>query len=555
MLIDGDTAQQVRTIIDWSDFYLPREREIARAIFALAECGATITFVPVAEQLARFGKVKEAGGPDYLHELAGLVPHSGHVLYYAKTIAEKSRRRRLAHKAHDLLRMLSDPTTETDDACAFADGLTAHLDRSRAAILGELQTNGTMIAEAKPPTFRVRNFLTAGTLAVWSAPEKAWKTTLGHHAALVVAGHGKFLGLYDAVSTGPVIYFSGESGSWPLKSMQDRILEWTYPADIAAWDGAAVALRPDPASIPITWGGDPPDLGNPETIPALAELIRKTGGVLMILDPSQAMFGSISEDVKNDPAMRQYLKKLQGLARETGCCIVVLHHFRQHVAPGFPKRSDSSYGAFMKFCDTWILMNTREEPAGNEDPGSGKLWITWGSRDGFGASHAIDIAEGTHETGRFFDLQVIDVDHARDQIAERQAERKGQARKAASKANSDERKAEIRESLVGRVAGVSRESLAAAMFTTRQSIGPAVNAMLESGELVEVPVEYRNHGKVCWTTGLALRATAPKIVEAATSMGWKPSQAGTGVTPVTGANPAQLTPVDAEGDAPPCATP
>jgi hypothetical protein len=529
LLIDGGLVGVFREQADWCDFYLPRERAIVRAILELHDGGDVIDAVTVGEQLQKSGQLKDVGGAGYIIELMDSVHHTGHVLRHSKTIAERSQWRKLYLRLVDAQRMLSDPMTILEDAVDFADGLTAHLDKSRAYILGEMKPNGKMIAGAKPPEFLIRNYITAGTLVVWSAPEKAWKTTLAQHVALVVCGHGKFLGLYEAVTGGPVIFFSGESGAWPLKSMQDRILDWVYPSE-----SFGMSMKPDPTAIAITWGGDPPDLGEPGAIPALAEVVRKSGAKLLILDPSQALFGSIADEVKNDIAMRQYCKRLQLLARETGICIVLLHHFRQHVASGFPKRSDSSFGGFMKFCDTWVLMNQREELTGDEEPGSGKLWITWGSRDGFGATHAIDINEGTHETGRYFDLQVIEVDHAIDQVAERQAERKGQARKAASKANSENRKADIREALAGRETGVTGVTLAGLMEVSRNTLSSTIGAMLECGELVAVPVQYNNRGKICWQDGLALPENKDQVIQRATQQGWKQPAQTTGATP---ANP------------------
>ncbi len=424
-----------------------------------------------------------------------------------------------------------------------------------AELLGDVLSNGEMIAKAKPPNFLVRNFVTSGTLSIWAAPEKAWKTTLAHHLALVAAGHGKFLGIYENYTHVPTIYFSGESGNWPLKSMQERILQWVYPGEILDFHGQPVSVIPEPSTIPITWGGDPPDLGNPDTIPALKALIATINAKLLILDPSQAMFGSISEEVKNDFAMRQYLKKLQLLARETLCAIVLLHHFRQHVSAGFPKRSDSSYGAFTKFCDTWILMNQREEPTGDEEPGSGKLWITWGSRDGFGASHAIDIAEGTHEAGRYFDLQVTDVGVALDDLAERKAARKGQESKAVRKATIEKRKEEIRAKLAGRDTAVTVVTLAGMMGAGRETIRPTVKAMLDAGELKDAPAEYHNHGKLCWNPGFALPETAGTIIGLATKRGWKGGKNGTGATVPTGAEKEPPAPVGTEGQRHPCRTP
>jgi len=200
-------------------------------------------------------------------------------------------------------------------------------------------------------------------------------------------------------------------------------------------------------------------------------------------------------------------------------------------------------------------MNQREEPTGDEEPGSGKLWITWGRRDGFGASHAIDIAEGTHETGRYFDLQVVDVGAALDDLAERKAERKGAESKAVRKATIDKRKDQIRETLAGRDTGVTGVTLAGLTNICRTTLLPTIRAMLDAGELIDVPAEYVNHGKLCWNSGIALPETASKITKLATKRGWKATQKGTGVTGVAGVGSALVTPVYAEGEPPVCRSP
>ncbi|MSR58424.1 MAG: hypothetical protein EXS05_12355 [Planctomycetaceae bacterium] len=492
---------------------------------------------------------------DYILALAEAEPHSFIPLGLTDRLIDLSRRRALLRKARQLTDILNDPISQLEDAIDFADGLTVHLDVERTDddVLGEISTTAELFARVKPLRFLVRNFLTIGTLAVWAAPEKLWKTTLAVMLALVVTGNGRFLGEYEATETGPVIFFSGESGDNPLHSMMMRILDWMHPSDVM-FDGMPISLKPDPAQIPIHWAGDPPDLGNPSAVAALKRTIIRLGAKLLILDPSQAMFGSISDDMKTDAAMRQYVKKLQTLARETGCAVLLLHHFRQHVLPGFPKRSDSSYGGFMKFCDTWILANTREAQNGDEEPGSGSLWLSWGSRDGFGGSLGIDIQEGVHPN-RFFDCQTLEVGPTLELVAARQAERKGQSTKAVRRATTDNHKTAIREALANKVVGVSRETLAGIIGMGRTTINPIVAGMVDAGELIVAPVEYGNHGKICWTDGVALPHKREIIETAAKVHGWKPAQNGTGVTGDDGCQIEQPSPVGTEGNAPPVGAP
>ncbi len=365
-------------------------------------------------------------------------------------------------------------------------------------LLGDIMSNYEMISQATQPKFLFRNFLTEGSLIVCSGPEKCWKTTIGVHIQYAAAGHGKFLDEYENLQNVPSVALSGESSRYQLKSMQHRILEWVYKAN--------PSMLPDPKSIKIWWGNDPPDLGDPDAIPKLRKLINDTGSRLMILDPVQAMFTGISQEMPNDAAMLPYLKMLQKLARETGCAIMVMNHNRQHVPAGIPKRSDSSFGAFMKFCDAWVQVNHREEPDVDSDGAEGNLWIKWGGRDGFGGLHAIDIKEGTVETGRFFYLKIIDKDHAVSALAGRKADRKGQESKAIRQATIDRRKQEIDMVLTGLDVGFSIKELAARGDSSRNTIAPVVEAMLAAGELVSVPAEYTHNKsqKIRWADGVCL---------------------------------------------------
>lgn len=127
LLREPELSPQVQQTIEPADFYLPRERIIAREIFELSNKGATIDSLIVAEALQQSGVLQEAGGPDYLIELMGVPHHTGHVVTHSKTIAEKSRRRKISARLYDALHLAGDPSISTDDLADYTDGITAYV--------------------------------------------------------------------------------------------------------------------------------------------------------------------------------------------------------------------------------------------------------------------------------------------------------------------------------------------------------------------------------------------------------------------------------------------
>ena len=519
-------------------FFLPAHKLIFREIIDCADSGVAPDYLLIDQRLRDRGPAYYAEiGQDYLFDLSEEEPHSFISPGLTERLIELGHRRKVYFRTVDLTNLILEPSSPFSDVVDSADGLTAHLDAdgSDDAVFGRIRTTRELFDAAKPPKYLIRNFLTAGSLVTWAAPEKAWKTTLGVMLALVVAGFGKFLGYFEGVEKGPVLFFSGESGDWPLSSMMSRILEWLYREPFTDPNGNLVSLKPpDPDDIPIMWGGDPPDLGMPGTIPFLRRSIRKHNAKLLILDPSQALFASLGDNVKNDFAMRQYMKKLQGLARETGCCVLLLHHFRQNVAPGIPKRSDSSFGGFMKFSDTWILANNREFPSRDDEPGSGKLWLTWGSRDGFAGTVALDINEGTEETGRHFECTIADPTVTMDSQAAAKAERRNKTTSAARESRELKRKEQIRAAMSEGEFAFERETVAKLCGLSLSTIKPVFRRMFESGEIVQGPRQYRNNGAMAWTKGYCLPERLPAVVAAATANGWIDPESNGGVEKTTG---------------------
>ena len=78
-----------------TDFYLDRHKAIYEVMLDLYSADKPCDELTVNEALAGSNKVDEAGGKDYVSELAAKVPDPGNVYHYAEIVKENSLLRRL----------------------------------------------------------------------------------------------------------------------------------------------------------------------------------------------------------------------------------------------------------------------------------------------------------------------------------------------------------------------------------------------------------------------------------------------------------------------------
>jgi replicative DNA helicase len=114
LLLDATAWDQVADMIREDDFYRPDHKLVFIAIAALAGGGKPVDVVTVSEELARNGKLDDAGGLAYLGTLARDTPTAANVRSYAGIVRERS-----------LLRQLIEAGTEIATAALANEGETA----------------------------------------------------------------------------------------------------------------------------------------------------------------------------------------------------------------------------------------------------------------------------------------------------------------------------------------------------------------------------------------------------------------------------------------------
>ena len=89
----GKVIDDVKLVAE--DFYLDRHRLIYTSIYRLYAKSAPVDELSVGEELTQAGEIEEAGGKNYVSELAAKVPAAGNAGHYAQIVQENSLLRRL----------------------------------------------------------------------------------------------------------------------------------------------------------------------------------------------------------------------------------------------------------------------------------------------------------------------------------------------------------------------------------------------------------------------------------------------------------------------------
>jgi len=97
-------------------FYSDPNRRIFQCVHDMYERGArAIDVVTLAHELKKRGDLEEIGGPAYLNEVMGAVPHAAHAEYYAKIVREKYLLRCLIESCEQSLREAYHQDEDVED--------------------------------------------------------------------------------------------------------------------------------------------------------------------------------------------------------------------------------------------------------------------------------------------------------------------------------------------------------------------------------------------------------------------------------------------------------
>ncbi len=433
MLRYPECVGSVRDALTSSELYFDAHQRVYRATLALADAGAPIDAVGVADELERRGWTADLGGGNeaalFLADLLDGFASAANVAHYVRIVKGYAVRRAIIPKARDLLALVQDEKVPLDEVASVAS-------QAAEALAGEGRdppakgwawspiTTGQLMSETEPPSWLIKRVMVKGQPAVIGAPQKAGKTSFAIDMALSLAAGEPFLNYFDVYRPVRVAVVSGESGRWTIMNHARQVCQ---------------ARGIDPQAANVCWQFDLPRLSDPTHLRRLADGIRRAAVEVVIIDPLYLCLLSGAADLQasNLYPMGPLLLDAASACLGAGATPVLLHHTNR---PAGAKRAplelgDLAFSGIAEFARQWLLLN-RREPFVPGEPG--KLWMSVGGSCGQGGEWAVDVDEGTLQadfSGRRWDVTVTPRSNALEQ---RRAEKEHDKKRTKLKEHQDE---------------------------------------------------------------------------------------------------------------------
>jgi replicative DNA helicase len=274
-----------------------------------------------------------------------------------------------------------------------------------------------------------------------------------------------FLGRFHA-ERAAVGFWSGESGAATIRETARRIA-----------DNKGVDL----AAVDVLWCFDLPRLCRQDHLDHLGETIRGQGIRVAILDPLYLALLSpeTASGASNLFLMGAMLQGLTKLGQDTGCTVILLHHFRKGGQPdeenpaGLEELAQSGVAEWAR---QWLLLQRRTP---YQADGVHSLWMRCGGSAGHSSLWGVTIEEGLIDPetfeGRTWNVTVSPAAEARQD-----AQREQEHRKALEmERREDEQRRRLltvlrqtpdgdTERALCKAAGMKADTFGRAIFTLRQ---------------------------------------------------------------------------------------
>lgn len=123
VIISRDRIPDVIGIINSSDFYIERHKELFETVISLFNTGQPIDYVTIKQQLELRGSIDKVGGLDFVFKLIDMVPStdSTSVKHYAEIVREKAELRKMINLTEDITKRCYAADEEVDDIIGVAE--------------------------------------------------------------------------------------------------------------------------------------------------------------------------------------------------------------------------------------------------------------------------------------------------------------------------------------------------------------------------------------------------------------------------------------------------
>ena len=385
MLLSKDAVADVVEQVRGADFYVPKHELIYEAIQDLFAAGEPTDVIKVTDQLTKSGELQRAGGAEYLHTLAGIVPTAANAGYYAAIVAERAVLRRLVEAGTRIVQMGYAGEGEVTDLVnraqaevyGVAGGNEAEDFVPLEIALGEAQhdldaaqsRNGEMVGV--PTGFaqfdKLTNGLHGGQLVIIAARPGLGKSTLALDFARAAAIKHELPTIFFSLEMGrselAMRLMSAESDVF-LKKMRTGGLEQEDLMRIARTSGQ-IAQKP-------LYLDDSPNMTLVEIRAKCRRLKQKHGLRMVIIDYLQLMTSGKRVESRQQE-VSEFSRALKLLAKELDVPVIALSQLNRNSEQRADKKPQVSdlreSGSLEQDADMVLLLHRdgaydREHPRG-----------------------------------------------------------------------------------------------------------------------------------------------------------------------------------------------
>jgi hypothetical protein len=324
--------------------------------------------------------------------------------------------------------------------------------------------------------YLIDGLLVAKQPCILAGGKKCLKTSLLIDLGISLAVGGCFLGRLRVNRACRVGIMTGESGLATIQETARRI-------------AAAAGYRLGEIAN-LIFSETLPQFGSPEHEEALRRFIMDDALEVLVVDPAYMCLPDV--DHANLFQVGEKLRGVSQVCQETGALLLLARHNRKSgKADPFspPELEDIAWAGFQEFCRQWMLVGRREL----YQPGTGehRLWLSVGGSAGHSALWALDISEGTRATegGRFWQVNVLRADEARQEVQDQREEARRE--KADAMLEADQR--EILSIVAKLKTAETKTALRARASFGHGRFDRAWAALVADGDLRLVQVEKGNN--------------------------------------------------------------
>ena len=323
--------------------------------------------------------------------------------------------------------------------------------------------------------YLIDNTLVAGQPCGLAGGKKDMKTSLLIDLGISLAMAGCFLGKLRVNRTCRVGIMTGESGLGTIQETARRICR------AAGYNLADIGG--------LIFSDQLPRFGSFDHQDAVRRFIADDELEVLAIDPTYLCMPGA--DANNYFIQGELLRSMGDVCADAGCMMVLAVHNKKGRANPFapPELEDIAWAGFQEYFRQWLLLGRRER----YEPGTGehRLWLNVGGSAGHSALWAVDISEGTRETegGRFWSVNVMHADEARNEVQDRK-----EAEKAAKVQTALERDAgKVLTVLAKATEGATKSAIRTHAGLSGARVNAVVAWLLGKDRIVETTIQVSNH--------------------------------------------------------------